>query len=126
MCSWISETIGTRNTVSVLPLAKTHAREILHKMKHFKSNEEEFWKSLTETLEVDVRSKFQTQRAIAAAQNTQKGVCELPFDNCVVRYEWNEDRVIEITDVLPAELSVKTIAPDYINSEICEGQECEE
>ena len=54
--------------------------------------------ALVETLEADVRSKFQTKRRIEDAAKGQ--VVEVPFDEAVVRFFWIESRTLEIQDVV--------------------------
>lgn len=52
---------------------------------------------LTETLEVEVRSKFQTARRM---RDASRGVeVEVPFDNALVRYLWVSERELRVTDV---------------------------
>lgn len=82
---WIAETVGTRNEVSLkngvreksIPLIRT-------KCKLYKNAVDEFWAGVIETLEADVRSKFQTKKAIV---DSEKGIIRLqPFDELVVRF----------------------------------------
>jgi hypothetical protein len=58
-----------------------------------------------ETLEAEVRSKFQTSRRMSDA--SQGEVVEVPFDETVVRYYWRSERVFEVVEV---ELRAKTRA----------------
>ena len=57
--------------------------------------------AITETLEADVRSSFQTKKVIEGHKSGYH--FEIPFDGVLVRYEWTEERVIAITDVLRVE-----------------------
>lgn len=50
-----------------------------------------------ETLEAEVRSKFQTSRRMTDA--TQGEVVEVPFDEALVRYYWRGERVFEVVGV---------------------------
>ena len=50
-----------------------------------------------ETLEAEVRSKFQTSRRMSDA--SQGEVVEVPFDETVVRYNWIEEREFDIIDI---------------------------
>lgn len=54
--------------------------------------------AIVETLEADVRSSFQTRKVIDGHKSGYH--FDIPFDGVLVRYEWTELRVIEITDVL--------------------------
>jgi aspartate carbamoyltransferase len=58
---WISETIDTRNTVIIKAEAIEQANKIQNKFKHYKNNVVLYLNGLKETLEVDVRSSFQTK-----------------------------------------------------------------
>jgi len=51
-----------------------------------------------ETLEADVRSKFQTQRRISDADAAIP--VEVPFDDATVFFFWRDERELEIVDVL--------------------------
>lgn len=83
---WIAETVGTRNEVFL----KNGIREksiplIRSKCKLYRNEVDEFWAGVIETLEADVRSKFQTKRAIG---DSEKGIIRLqPFDELVVRFD---------------------------------------
>ena len=95
---WIQETIGTRNTVVVSDKARNDVFRIQKKLKQYKNEHELFLKALVETLEADVRSKFQTKRRITDAVN---GIyVDVPFDETIVQYFWIEDRVMEIGNIL--------------------------
>ncbi len=53
--------------------------------------------ALIETLQAEVRSKFQTSRRI---ENSNEGqLVEVLFDETVVRYNWIEERVFDIIDI---------------------------
>ena len=53
--------------------------------------------AIIETLEADVRSKFQTKRRI---EDCQRGVVvEVPFDVTTVSFLWRQERVLEVTDI---------------------------
>ena len=54
--------------------------------------------ALKETLEADVRSKFQTRRRI---EDASRGLLvEVPFDEAIVRFYWKESRILEIAEIL--------------------------
>lgn len=99
---WISDTIGTRNEVVLKSgLKEKSIRLIQSKCKLYQKDVDAFWAGVIETLEADVRSKFQTKRAIT---DSEKGIIRLlPFDELVIRYEWKEVRTIEISDVYTKE-----------------------
>lgn len=82
---WISNTVHTRNDVEVVADLQQESAEIVAKhAKLYKNNSELFWKGVVETLEADVRSKFQTKKAIQGSEKRQ--VFELPFDTFNVRW----------------------------------------
>lgn len=98
--TWIMETIETRNTVIIRNSIREDVMKIQNKLKLYKNNVDLFLVALQETLEADVRSKFQTKRRIADASN---GVTvDVPFDQTIVRYFWIEDRTMEVERVLLA------------------------
>jgi hypothetical protein len=73
-------------------------REIQGKLYQFKNDGDAFIRALVETLEAEVRSKFQTARRIK--NSTQDGILvEVPFDETVVKYNWLEERVFDVIDV---------------------------
>eukprot|EP00603_Paraphysomonas_imperforata_P007083 CAMPEP_0114425518 /NCGR_PEP_ID=MMETSP0103-20121206/7278_1 /TAXON_ID=37642 ORGANISM="Paraphysomonas imperforata, Strain PA2" /NCGR_SAMPLE_ID=MMETSP0103 /ASSEMBLY_ACC=CAM_ASM_000201 /LENGTH=358 /DNA_ID=CAMNT_0001594359 /DNA_START=6 /DNA_END=1082 /DNA_ORIENTATION=+ len=95
---WISSTVDTRNDVTVAPgLVQESADMVAKHARLYKKDSELFWKGVIETLEADVRSKFQTKKAMQGAEKRQ--VFELPFDTFNVRYVWSDDRSIEIIDI---------------------------
>jgi hypothetical protein len=53
--------------------------------------------AIEETLEADVRSKFQTKRRI---EDCKRGVLvDVPFDTTTVSFLWKEERVLEIIKI---------------------------
>jgi hypothetical protein len=62
--TWILETINTRNSVTILPEVRLAVQQprFANALKQYKNNPSLFIKALQETLEADVRSKFQTKR----------------------------------------------------------------
>ena len=50
-----------------------------------------------ETLEAEVRSKFQTDRRIS--ETSQGVLVEVPFDETMVKYLWVSERVFDIVDI---------------------------
>lgn len=96
--TWIEETIDTRNTVTVSEKAISDVEKIKRKLKQYKNDPQLFMKGLVETLEADVRSKFQTKRRI---EDASRGlVVEVPFDEAIVRFFWKESRSLEISEIL--------------------------
>ena len=71
--------------------------------------------ALIETLEADVRSKFQTKKRIGDSSRGME--CEVPFDNLLVRFLWVEERVFEITQVLVPPLEPAVVF-DFAENEI--------
>ena len=54
--------------------------------------------AITETLEADVRSKFQTKRRI---EDCKRGVLvEVPFDATIVKFLWREERMLEVMEIV--------------------------
>ena len=78
VADWINESILTRNSVTVRPVARASLSKLVHKLYFYKNDEELFWLGVIETLAVDVRSEFQTKRAVADAERGDIGT--LPFD----------------------------------------------
>ena len=53
--------------------------------------------AVSETLEADVRSKFQTKRRI---EDCKRGVLvEVPFDCTTIKFLWREERILEIMEI---------------------------
>ena len=94
---WIMETIHTRNEVIIKDDILAKVERFQNKLKQYKNDAPAFLQGLRETLEVDVRSKFQTKRRIQDA--TANIPVDVPFDNAIVRYLWKEERVMEVVDV---------------------------
>ena len=78
VAGWINETIQTRNSVTVRSQARQSLSKLVKKLYFYKNNEELFWNGVTETLAADVRSEFQTRRAVTDA--SKGDVSSLPFD----------------------------------------------
>ena len=54
--------------------------------------------AVRETLEADVRSKFQTKRR---QEDAKKGILvEVPFDNTIVKFFWKDERVLLVTEIV--------------------------
>jgi hypothetical protein len=97
---WIAETIDTRNKVLVAPNVEASVLAIASKLKHYKNDAKLFMAGLLETLEADVRSEFQTKRRM---KDASQGVSvEVPFDETLVRYFWQEERTMLITEIVLA------------------------
>jgi len=97
---WIAETIDTRNKVLVAPNVEESVLAIASKLKHYKNDAKLFMAGLLETLEADVRSEFQTKRRM---KDASQGVSvEVPFDQTLVRYFWQEERTMLITEIVLA------------------------
>lgn len=95
---WIAETIDTRNVVSLAPGVSDTVRYLARSLKQYKNAPDEFLKGIIETLEADVRSKFQTKRRI---QDNSSGIAvEVPFDDATVSFMWKAERELEIVDVV--------------------------
>ena len=79
---------------------------------------------MKETLEVDVRSSFQTKRR---QEDAQKGIhVQVPFDETIVKYFWLEDRKMEVQEIV---LNPKAINPkveetdDIIDTDSLDGNQ---
>lgn len=114
---WIETTVYTRNEVKVSSECMEQVRAIQGKLCHYKNEPEAFiqgtmicrtclFSSLTfafavgikETLEAEVRSRFQTSKQM---EFTEKGqLVAVLFDETVVRYEWIDERTFEIVQVI--------------------------
>jgi len=94
---WIMETIDTRNEVTVHKSVPDKVQRIEKKLRQYKNDGVAFLKAVVETLEADVRSKFQTQKRIS---DTAKNIpVDVPFDEATVTFNWTELRTFEIVDV---------------------------
>lgn len=73
--------------------------------------------AIVETLEADVRSKFQTKRRMQDAQGG--AAVPVPFDEALVKFLWKEERSLEICEVLLAKDALKdeTIKLEEIDNE---------
>ncbi len=96
--SWITATIDTRNTVIVPSDIPEKVDNISRSLREYKNDSKTFLSALVQTLEVDVRSKFQTKRRMKDA--SMEIPVEVPFDNTIVKYLWKEERVFEVTDIV--------------------------
>ena len=111
---WIDETIFTRNTVEVNAVVREQVHSLQSYLKQYFNEPGLFLRAVIETLEADVRSKFQTKKRQQDSARGQE--CEVPFDNLLVRFLWKEERLFEITQVLvppPPE-----VAFDFAENEI--------
>ena len=73
---------------------------------------------MTETLEADVRSKFQTKKVV---ETDGLGFGELPFDGVQLQTTWSDSRTIIVTDVVvvpekPVELQDLELSEDVKES----------
>ncbi len=95
---WLADTVYTRNTVTVQKSVLDKVKSIQGRLYQFKNAPEAFVQALVETLEAEVRSKFQTQRRIE--NSTKDGILvEVLFDETVVKYNWLDERVFDVIDV---------------------------
>lgn len=96
--TWIAETIDTRNQVTISEEAKQSVYKIQKSLKQYKNDPQAFIAALKETLEADVRSKFQTKKRIQDAQKGQ--FVEVPFDEATVRYLWTDLRSMDVVSIV--------------------------
>jgi tRNA (adenine37-N6)-methyltransferase len=95
--AWINETIHTRNVVTISASVPEQVLRIAKKLKQFKDEPDAFIAAMRETLEADVRSKFQTKRRMQDA--TEDFPTDVPFDNATIFYLWQDLRTFHVTDV---------------------------
>ena len=77
------------------------------KLKQYKNDPEAFLSALVETLEADVRSKFQTKKGVADASKDVPVPVDVPFDETTVYYLWKDLRSFEVVDVKLTRHTVK-------------------
>jgi tRNA (adenine37-N6)-methyltransferase len=95
---WIMETVHTRNEVKVASGIENKVDHIAKKLKQYKNEPKEFLAAIVETLEADVRSKFQTRKGVDGAKKAIP--VDVPFDDATVYYLWHDLRSMEIVDVI--------------------------
>ena len=83
---WIEETIDTRNNVTFRDNIFGHIEEICEWFDLYKNDAVGFRDGLVETLQAEVRSKFQTNKRISDAEKDLP--VDVPFDECDVQYLW--------------------------------------
>ena len=94
---WIQNTVTTRNDVTWQTNAYHKVKVLEDDLEQYYQDSEAYIRALTETLEVEVRSKFQTQKRIKDA--VQGIAVEVMFDETIVHYYWKEERSLEIIDI---------------------------
>lgn len=118
--NWIEESIDTRNVVTVVPGLEEKSEALLLKYcKLYRDRIDLFWKAIVETLEADVRSSFQTKKVIEGHRSGY--LFDIPFDDVLVRYEWTDDRVIAITDILRVEEGCDATAKEIFSTDIAQN-----
>jgi len=66
-------------------------------LREYRDDSKEFVRGLTETLEAEVRSKFQTERRM---RDAARGIAvEVPFDNALVKYLWVSERELRVEEI---------------------------
>eukprot|EP01038_Epipyxis_sp_PR26KG_P008203 gene8203-11097_t len=94
--SWIEESVGKRNIVTITETAKNNIYSIQNKLVQYKNNPEQFIAGLTETIEADIRSQFQTRKM---AENTANGsFIKVPFDETICKYVLMDEGKFEIVE----------------------------
>eukprot|EP00606_Chrysophyceae_sp_TOSAG23-5_P001063 GSChrysophyteH2.ASY1.ANO1.916.1 assembled CDS len=96
---WIVDTVHTRNTVTVASDVPEKVGRLAKKLKQYKNDPGAFLSALVETLEADVRSKFQTKKGMADASKDVPVPVDVPFDETTVYYLWKDLRSFEVVDV---------------------------
>lgn len=94
---WLTDYVYSRNEVTIHPDVLDQVKAIKGNLHHYRNEPEEFLKGIKETLEAEVRSKFQTSKQM---EFTEKGqLVAVLFDEAVVRYQWVAERKFEIQQV---------------------------
>jgi len=89
--------VGTRNHVSINPEAAAFAHSNMRYLREYRDDADAYLMGLRETLEAEVRSKFQTKKRVSDAD---KGVsCEVLFDETLVEYLWVSERAMEVQQI---------------------------
>eukprot|EP00600_Ochromonadales_sp_CCMP1393_P012469 CAMPEP_0175000156 /NCGR_PEP_ID=MMETSP0005-20121125/2440_1 /TAXON_ID=420556 /ORGANISM="Ochromonas sp., Strain CCMP1393" /LENGTH=164 /DNA_ID=CAMNT_0016254937 /DNA_START=98 /DNA_END=592 /DNA_ORIENTATION=+ len=97
IADWIADTVYTRNNVSIQPHCIEYVHKIQHRLVQYKNDADAFIRGIIETLEAEVRSKFQTKQRMA---ESAKGVSVVvPFDETLVSYAWVSEGEFEIIDI---------------------------
>lgn len=68
------------------------------RLKQFHNEPNEYIKALTETLEAEVRSKFQTAKQMEFSAKGQ--LVNVLFDETIVKYRWLETRAFEVVEIV--------------------------
>ena len=76
---------------------KTNKSSLESNLREYKNDINTFIQAIIQTLEVEVRSKFQTKRRMQDSNNNI--TVEVPFDNTIVSYYWRDDRILEISNI---------------------------
>ena len=104
-------TINTRNIVIIHSSIPSQLERIQKKLKQFKNDGNGYLAALTETLEADVRSKFQTKKRINDSDN---GILvEIPFDETIVKFLWKSERIMEVIEVVLYKEVIKEIKEKF-------------
>lgn len=94
---WLVSYVNSRNEVSVHPDVLPQVEKIKARLCHYQNEPEVFIQAMKETLEAEVRSKFQTLKQM---EFTERGsLVAVPFDETIVRYRWVSERSFEIMEV---------------------------
>lgn len=72
--------------------------KIKGKLFHYLNEPEAFLQAIKETLEAEVRSKFQTMKQMEFTE--QGNLVGVLFDETIVRYRWVSERQFEIMEVV--------------------------
>lgn len=88
----------TRNNVTVQPQCFEQLRQLQSKLKQYRDEPQAFMEALVQTLQAEVRSKFQTKRCITDSNDAGHHV-EVPFDETMVKYLWLGEREFEVFEI---------------------------
>ncbi len=95
---WIESTVVTRNKVTIAPECLIYLEKVQARLKQYRNEPMEYIQALRETLEAEVRSKFQTSKQM---EFSAKGMLvNVLFDETIVKYRWVSERVFEVVSVV--------------------------
>ena len=95
---WLLDHVYSRNEVTIHPDVPAQVEKIKGKLFHYLNEPEVFLQAIKETLEAEVRSKFQTAKQMEFTE--QGNLVGVLFDETIVRYRWVDERRFEIMEVV--------------------------
>lgn len=121
MAPWIKESVDTRNVATAKPAAVAFVRENARYLREYRDDADAYVLGLQQTLEAEVRSKFQTKKRVADAE---RGVrCQVQFDETVVDYLWLDERSMEVQAVALSTSPEQVAARNKIDKKLKKKQQ---